>query len=115
VVWEYLGVENAGYAQRLPNGNTLISCGTQKRVIEVTPDKQIVWEFGAKDAPELNLTWISSIQRLRNGNLLVGNFLRGQEGKGAHAFEVTRDKKVVWQWSDHNLVKSLTTVRAIEE
>ncbi|MDB6154785.1 MAG: hypothetical protein JWL90_3238 [Chthoniobacteraceae bacterium] len=115
VIWEYTGVENAGDAQRLANGNTLISCGTQKRIIEVTPDKQIVWEFGAKDAPELNLTWITSIQQLRNGNVLVGNFLRGQEGKGAHAFEVTHDKKVVWKYDDHSIIKSLTTVRVVEE
>jgi hypothetical protein len=115
VVWEYTGVENAGDAQRLPNGNTLISCGTQKRVIEVTPDKKIAWEFSAKDAPELNITWVSSIQQLKNGNLLVGNFLRGQEGKGAHAFEVTRDKKVVWKWDDHSIIKSLTTVRAVDK
>jgi hypothetical protein len=114
VIWEYAGVENAGDAQRLPNGNTLISCGTQKRVIEVTPDKKIAWQFTAADAPELNLTWASSIQRLTNGNLLVGNFLRGQEGKGAHAFEVARDKKVVWKWADHRFIKSLTTVRALD-
>ena len=114
VVWEYTGVENAGDAQRLKNGNTLISCGTQKRVIEVTPDKQIAWQFTAADAPELNLTWVSSIQQLPNGNLLVGNFLRGQEGKGAHAFEVTRDKQVVWKLDDHSVIKSLTTVRAVE-
>ena len=115
VVWEYTGVENAGDAQRLPDGNTLISCGTQKRVLEVTPKGEIAWEFTAADAPDLNLTWISSIQRLKNGNLLVGNFLRGQEGKGAHAFEVTRDKKVVWTWADHGHVRSLTTVRALGE
>lgn len=115
VVWEYTGVENAGDALRLPNGHTLISCGTQKRVIEVTPDKKIAWEFGAQDAPALNITWVSSLQRLKNGNLLVGNFLRGQEGKGAHAFEVTRDKKVVWKWDDHSFIKSLTTVRALEK
>jgi outer membrane protein assembly factor BamB len=114
MVWEYTGVENAGDAQRLANGNTLISCGTQKRVIEVTPAKKIAWEFTAADAPELNLTWVSSIQQLPNGNLLVGNFLRGQEGKGAHAFEVTRDKKIVWKWDDHSVIKSLTTVRAID-
>ena len=114
VVWEYTGVENAGDAQRLPNGNTLISCGTQKRVIEVTPGKKIVWQFTAADAPELNLTWTSSIQRLKNGHLLIGNFLRGQEGKGAHVFEVTRDKKVIWKWDDHSLIKSLTTVRALD-
>lgn len=114
VVWEYTGVENAGDARRLPNGNTLISCGTQKRVLEVTHDKKIAWEFKAQDAPELNLTWISSIQPLKNGHILVGNFLRGQEGHGAHAFEITRDKKVVWKWEDHTLIKSLTTVRAID-
>jgi hypothetical protein len=115
VVWEYTGVENAGDAQRLPNGNTLISCGTQKRVIEVTPDHKIVWEFGAKDAPELNITWVSSIQQLKNGNLLIGNFLRGQEGKGAHAFEVTREKRVIWKWDNHSFISSLTTVRALDE
>ena len=114
VVWEYTGVENAGDAQRLPNGNTLISCGTQKRVIEVTPDKQITWQFTATDAPEVNLTWVSSIQRLPNGNLLIGNFLRGQEGKGAHVIEVTREKQVVWKWDDHSFIKSLTTVRAVD-
>ena len=115
VVWEYTGVENAGDAQRLPNGNTLISCGTQKRVIEVTPNKKIAWEFAAKDAPDVNLTWASSIQPLKNGNLLIGNFLRNQEGKGAHAFEVTRDKQIVWKWDDHALIQSLTTVRALDE
>ncbi len=115
VVWEYTGVTNTGEAQRLANGNTLICCGTQKRLIEVTPDKQIAWEFKAEDAPELNITWVSSVQQLKNGNLLVGNFIRGQEGKGAHAFEVTRDKKVVWKWEDHSFIKSLTTVRALGE
>lgn len=115
VVWEFTGVPMAGDAQRLANGNTLIACGTQKRVIEVTPDKQIAWEFGAADAPELNLTWIFSVQQLKNGNLIIGNFLRGQEGKGAHVCEVTREKKVVWKWADHALVKALTTVRVIGE
>ena len=120
VVWSY-GNPRAGFfspivsgAQRLPNGNTLISCGTQKRVIEVTPDKQIVWEFSAKDAPEVNLTWASSIQPLKNGNLLIGNFLRGQEGKGAHVFEVTRDKKVVWQFDDHAHFKTINQIQLLD-
>ena len=115
VVWVYTGIPMAGDALRLESGNTLIACGTQKRVIEVTPDKRIVWEFGASDAPELNLTWIFSLQRLKNGNLIIGNFLRGQEGRGAHAFEVTRDKRVVWKWADHTLVRSVATVRVIGE
>jgi thiol-disulfide isomerase/thioredoxin len=31
--------------QRLPNGNTLIDEGSDGRVIEVTPEKEIVWEW----------------------------------------------------------------------
>lgn len=115
VVWEYKKVDNTGEAVRLDNGNTLIACGTQKRVIEVNPKGEVVWEFGPKDAPALNLTWISSLQVLKNGNVIVGNFLRGQEGKGVHAFEVTRDKKVVWTFADHALAKSVTTVRALDD
>ena len=114
VVWEYKNVENTGEALRLANGNTLIAGATQKRLLEVTPSGEVVWEFKASDAPELNLTWVSSLQLLKNGNYLVGNFLRGQEGKGAHAFEVTREKKVVWTFTDHERFKSVTTVRAIE-
>lgn len=115
LIWEYTGVTNSGDAQRLANGNTLIACGTQRRLIEVTPDKKIVWEFNAADAPAVNLTWISSFQQLKNGNILIGNFLRGQEGKGAHAFEINRAKQVVWKWDDHSLIQSLTTVRALDE
>jgi hypothetical protein len=115
VVWEYSGVTNTDDALRLANGNTIILCGTQKRLIEVTPSKKIVWEFSAQDAPELNITWLSSLQQLPNGNLVLGNFLRGQEGTGAHAFEITRDKKVVWKWDDHALIKSLTAVRVLGE
>ena len=61
VVWEYSGLE-IGYgeshslahyffspsissAQRLPNGNTLITEGDGGRVFEVTPDHETVWEF----------------------------------------------------------------------
>ncbi|MBO4316942.1 MAG: aryl-sulfate sulfotransferase [Mailhella sp.] len=32
-------------AQRLPNGNTLIDEGSSNRIFEVTPDKEIVWEY----------------------------------------------------------------------
>ena len=115
VVWEVTGLANVFEAVRLANGNTLVACGTQKRVIEVSPAGKVVWELGAADVPDVNLTWVTSLQVLKNGNYLIGNFLRGQAGKGAHAFEVTREKKVVWTFTDHELVKSATMVRALED
>ncbi len=117
VVWEFPGVTNVFEALRLPNGNTLIGCGTDKRIIEVTPEKQIAWELTSEDVPDLNLSWITSLQILKNGNLVIANFLRGQEGKGAHAFEVTHDnaKQVVWKFATHDIVKSITMVRVLDD
>ena len=114
LVWEYGPVENVFEAIRLKNGNTLIGAGTQARLIEVTADKRIVWEFGAKDAPELGLNWITGIQTLRNGNLVVANFLRGKEGKGVHAFELTKKKKVVRIFDNHQLSTLVTMVKYLD-
>jgi hypothetical protein len=116
-VWEYPNVTNVFEALRLPTGNTLIGCGTDKRVIEVTPEKKVVWELTAAGVPDLNLNWITSLQVVKNGNFVIANFLRGQEGKGAHAFEVTHDaqKRIAWKYANHDLVKSITMVRILDE
>lgn len=34
-------------AQRLPNGNTMITEGSDCRIFEVTPEKEVVWEYYA--------------------------------------------------------------------
>ena len=52
VEWEYTDENRTSFyspvcsnAQRLPNGNTLICEATKGRIFEVTPEKEIVWEF----------------------------------------------------------------------
>ncbi len=50
VVWAYLDGKDfyskgLGSLMRLPNGNTFISEDTRGRVFEVTPGKEIVWEY----------------------------------------------------------------------
>ena len=49
LVWSYAAPNffstNISGAQRLPNGNTLITEGAPGRVFEVTAEKEIVWEF----------------------------------------------------------------------
>ncbi len=114
-VWEYKGISRIHEAIRLPNGNTLIGGGDSKRVVEVTSAGQIAWEFNADDAPELGLTFVTSVQVLKNGDVLVGNWLGAGGGTGVHAFQVTRDKKVVWKLDDHQLLKSATTVTALDD
>lgn len=60
-------------ALRLPNGNTLISTGNGHSVIEVTQDKQIVWKLEQDDLPGIRLAWVTTLEVLPNGNLVLGN------------------------------------------
>ena len=117
VVWEYAldlngqpatgGHDGHGTcvfnAVRLPNGNTLIGGGNNNRVIEVTPGKQVVWsierdELRRTDGRPIHLCWVTSIQALPNGNVVVGNTHAGEGNP--QMFEVTRAKQVVWTLDD---------------
>jgi hypothetical protein len=116
VAWQYSALE-AGFApiveaykfysgfvssaQRLPNGNTLITEGTDGRLFEVTPEHRIVWEyisphFGEEQnhnlvyrAYRVPYEWIPQVEepdaipvpRLDNSTFRVTGFLG--EGKGA--------------------------------
>jgi len=84
-------------ALRLDNGNTLISGG--QAVTEFDRADNVVWQLTQLDVPDLNLAVPAGIQRLSNGNTLVCNWNARDDGDkaGAHIFEVTPDKRVVWQ------------------
>lgn len=53
IVWEYrtegFYTLSQGYAQRLANGNTLITESERGRVFEVTAQKEIVWQYHCPD------------------------------------------------------------------
>lgn len=85
-------------ALRLKNGNTLVGTGNGHSIIEVTPQKKIVWELHQKDLPGITLAWVTQLGALPNGNILIGNCHAGPENP--QLIEVTRDKKVVWTFKD---------------
>jgi hypothetical protein len=114
VAWEY-GKHNWMYqALRLPGGNTLVSCGTDNRVVEVDLKGKIVWDLRPQDVPEVGMTWTTSVELLKNGHVLIGNFLNGRKEGGAHCFEVTREKKVVWQFRDPKMVNATCQVTLLD-
>ena len=114
VVWEYevplFGKERKGghgpeawgnslfSALRLGNGNTLIATGNGHGVIEVTPAKEIVWQVTQDELPGIKLAWVTTLQILKNGNVVLGNCHAGKDQP--QIVEITREKKVVWTWHD---------------
>ena len=113
-VWEYsvplFGREPAGghgpeafgnqcfSALRLGNGNTLIATGNGHSVIEVTPAKEIVWKLDQQDLEGITLAWVTTLQQLPGGNLVIGNCHAGE--KNPQVIEITREKQVVWTFHD---------------
>jgi hypothetical protein len=83
-------------AIRLKNGNTLLGCGDEHRLIEVDKDNKIVWELKQGDIPDVKLGFIAGIWALDNGNILLTNWGGHGGSTGGAILEVTREKKLVF-------------------
>lgn len=103
---------------RLPNGNTLITCGDRpggNRVFEVDPAGKTVWEVKGDELPGVSLKFIAGVQRLPNGNTVICNWLgHGKFGEAPHLVEVTRDKRVVWSFADHKTMRTISSVQLLD-
>jgi len=118
VVMEIAAPGGPHSAIRLPNGNTLVACGDRikngAKVFEVDPSGKTVWEVTNQDLPD-TLKFMSGLQRLPNGNTVMSNWLgHGQFGKAPHLIEVTPEKKVVWTFSDHKTMKTISSVQLLD-
>jgi len=103
---------------RLPNENTIIACSDhngEPKVVEVDKKVAIVWQLTKNELPGIELKFMTGMQCLPNGNLLLTNWLgHNQFGKAPHAFEITRDKKVVWVFKDSVFLKTMSSIQLID-
>ena len=84
-------------ASRLKNGNTLITTGNGHGLIEVTPEKKIVWQIQQKDLPNIVLAWVTTVEVLPNGNYVIGNCHAGK-GQPLLVEIEPKTKRVVWMF-----------------
>lgn len=82
-------------ALRLANGNTLIATGNGHSVLEVTPEKSIVWQVRQDDLPGIRLAWVTTLEVLPNGNYVVGNCHAGPGNPLLVELE-PKTREVVW-------------------
>jgi hypothetical protein len=99
----------------LPNGHLLIACGEGHKVIELDTDRKVVWSLDENELPGHTLRLVSGLQRLLNGDTVICNYLgHGHLGEQAHVFEVTPDKKVVWEVNDHTNFKVINQIQLLD-
>jgi hypothetical protein len=99
----------------LPDGHLLIACGEGRKVMELDAGLKSVWELNADEVPGNPLRLMTGFQRLPNGNTVFCNYLgHGHLGAQPHFFEITRDKKVVWEFADHVHFKTINQIQLLD-
>jgi hypothetical protein len=99
IVWEVKTPHWPFTAIRLNNGNTLIGCTLGNLVIEVDAKGKTVWQLSNGDLPGKPINDACGAQRLPNGNTVITSHHAG--AKQVKLLEVTRDKKMVWTYTDN--------------
>lgn len=89
------------YAQRLPNGNTLITDEVTNLVIEVTPARTIAWSYGVPgvsgSGPGL-LSQPASAERASDGTTFI------TDGKNNRVIRVSPGGDILWEFSATSLL-----------
>jgi hypothetical protein len=99
----------------LPNRHLLIGCGEGHKVIELDENEKVVWSVDENEIPGHTLRLVAGLQRLPNGDTLICNYLgHGHIGEQAGVFEVTPDKKVVWESFDKEHFKTINQIQFLD-
>jgi outer membrane protein assembly factor BamB len=121
-LWSYQVDGGLWSAERLKNGNTLVSGG--KSVREVNPSGNTVWEFTSADVPDYLFNSIQIAQRLPTGNTIVNTWFNSWNGTAdaataaVQALELTPDKKIVWAlhaWGPGVNLGPSTTIQLLDQ
>ncbi|MFT7543030.1 MAG: hypothetical protein ACI9K5_004013, partial [Gammaproteobacteria bacterium] len=97
-------------ALRLSNGNTLITCTTGNKVVELDPSGKPIWVVTSAEVGGI-INDVCGLQRLKNGNVVVSCY--GNQGSDdIKMFEITRDKQVVWSYYAPS-VRSIHTLQIL--
>jgi len=99
-------------AVRLPNGNTLV--GHIDFISEFDPEGKQVWQFAKSDLGDLVTGMMCGIHPQPNGNIAVGVYRAyNKEKQGVALFEINRDKKVVWQYSNPGADRAMMSIQKL--
>lgn len=105
-------------AVRLPNDHTLVACGdltSAASVFEVDAAGHIVWQLRHNELPGIDLKLMTGLQRLPNGNTVMSNWQgHGNIGSGPQLIEVTPGKQLVWSFTDHKILRTISSVQILD-
>ena len=88
----------------LENGNVLVNLTHGNKVAEFDRQGNVAWQVSNEDLPGKPFDDPCGCQRLPNGNTVIASY---HAAKGIKAFEITRDKQIVWTYAGPHRVHHL--------
>lgn len=85
-------------AVRRADGDTLVTTGNGSSLLCVAPDGEVRWRWGSEELGGVQLAWMTTVQELDNGHLVLGNCHAGPDHP--QALEVRPDGLVEWTFKD---------------
>lgn len=99
ICWEVPVSGGAHSVIRLPNGNTLVAVTDMDKnpcIVEINPNKEVVWEFSNKDITGSPLKFLSGMQFIPEMGIVFTNWTgHGTKEKVPHMFWIDWNKNVV--------------------
>ncbi|MEZ6015546.1 MAG: membrane dipeptidase [Planctomycetota bacterium] len=88
-------------AVRLADGHTLVTTGNGHSVLRVTPRGEVDWRLEQHDLEGVTLAWVTTIEALSNGNIVLGNCHAGP-GQPVLIEVEPATKRVVWRYDGYD-------------
>ncbi|MGA2498073.1 MAG: hypothetical protein ABSH20_10045 [Tepidisphaeraceae bacterium] len=99
-------------AIRTEANTTLVS--NLDHIYEYDATGKAVWEVAAKDIAGATVTNMTGLHLLADGNIAVGCYAAYKGGEGTGLFEITRDRKLVWRYSNPKADSSMMAIQCLD-
>lgn len=113
VCWEVSVSGGAHSVIRLPDGNTLVAVtdmDKNPRIVEFSPDKNIVWEFSNKDVEGAPLKFLSGMQYIPGMGIALTNWTGHVKEKVPHIFWIDWNKNVINSFAPRSGIESVSSI-----
>lgn len=119
VVWEMNVPGGPHSLTRLPDGHTLIAVADKNqnpRLIEVTKEKETVWEFSNADIPGKPLKFLGGFQYFSDGRFLITNWTGHVNPKDkVHLLLIDRQKNILYTLENTPELQTLSSVYSTDK
>jgi hypothetical protein len=104
---------NLAFAAIRTDANTTLVSNLD-HIYEYDAAGKVVWEIAARDIAGATVTNMTGMHLLSDGNIAAGCYAAYKGGEGTGLLEITRDRKIVWRYSNPKADSSMMAIQRLD-